>query len=108
MATKANTTVGISLSGADKISATMNNYVNNLKKSQIAIAASVANIRKAVKGTTSEKQIIDMDNLINANMKAMLSNLDQYRNVLSKMKTNYKANDSKNSTFVSSYKNFVK
>lgn len=102
-----NTTVGISISGIDKISAAIDGYKANLTKKAIAVAASSANVQKAVKGTNSEKNIASMNKLINTNMKAMLDNLDQYKEMLSTLKSKYKTNDEKNNTFVGSFKSFT-
>lgn len=95
---KTTQTYGINVNKISKISTALDNYKAAVKK-KCNMAASKAQIEKAIKGTASETSLTKMYNTIDVKMKSYLDLLDQYTKILATMKTSYQKNDTNNTTF---------
>lgn len=98
MATTSSTTTGISANGIAKVKSAINNYVEHVQKG-ISIAASTANIEKAIKGSSSEASLRQMNKDITVTLGNLLNNIKLYNNQLDTILANYKSNDASNATF---------
>lgn len=98
MATTSSTTTGINAAGVTKIKNSINQYVENIQKG-ISVAASTANIEKAIKGSSSEASLRQMNKDLTMTLSNLMNNIKQYNTMLDTILANYKSSDASNATF---------
>lgn len=99
MATTASTTTtGISESGITKIKDSINEYVTEIQKTAL-IGENNANIESAIKGSSSEASLRQMNKDISADLARLVSSLKEYNVILDNILASYKSNDTNNATF---------
>jgi Mg2+ and Co2+ transporter CorA len=101
MATTSNT-VGINVSGIEKIKKAISDYKSAVKK-KADIGAKKSVIEKAIKGTKSEAALKTLCNTIDKEINNMLNDLDKYSKYLDTLAATYKKSDSDNSSFNYAY-----
>ena len=93
-------TVGINTAKISAMQKALNDYIASVNKNA-KIAASRANIQKAIKGSASENSLIELNKKIDAEFEELTSKLTQFSTILDEMKNEYTKNDTSNSTFSS-------
>ena len=83
-------TVGINTAKISAMQKALSDYISAVNKN-VEIAASRANIQKAIKGSATEK--------IDAEFAEVTSKLSQFSTILDEMKNEYTKNDTSNTTF---------
>lgn len=96
--TAASTTTGISASGITKIKNSINLFVAGMQNG-ISVAANTANIEKAIKGSSSEASLRQMNKDITAELGRLMNALKEYNTTLDNILASYKSNDTNNATF---------
>ncbi len=103
MATTSNT-IGINVSGIEKIKKAIVDYKSAIKKKS-NIGAKRALIEKAIKGASSEAALRTYVANIDKSIENMLNDLNKYYNYLNTLADSYKKNDTGNTSFNVNLKN---
>ena len=91
-------TVGINTAKISSMKKALNDYIAAVNKN-VEIAASRANIQKAIKGSSTENSLMELNKKIDAEFAEVTSKLNQFSSILDEMKTEYSKNDTSNTTF---------
>ncbi len=98
MATTSSTTTGISAIGVTKIKNSLNSYVDRLQRA-ISISANTAQIEQAIKGSSSEASLRQMNRDITTELGRFLNVVKEYNTTLDNILASYKSSDTSNATF---------
>ncbi len=91
-------TVGINTAKISAMQKALSDYISAVNKN-VEIAASRANIQKAIKGSATETSLIELNKRIDAEFAEVTSKLSQFSTILDEMKNEYTKNDTSNTTF---------
>lgn len=98
MATTSSTTKGISAAGVTKIKNSLNSYVEGVQRA-ISISATTAQMEQAIKGSSSEATLRQMNRDITTELGRLFNVLKGYNTTLDNILASYKSSDTSNATF---------
>ena len=91
----ADVTGGINIAGIPVIEQDLTNYINGVIN-KCDLAAPVSLIQRALKGSSSEEQLVAMYENIENTMESYVRQLSQYNTVLDNMRQTYETQDKNN------------
>lgn len=92
------TTRGLNAAKIGMMQSALQNYIDAVNN-KIKIGATSQKIKNAIKGSSSEKSLITMNNEITNKLKNLTAQLNQYSNTFTMMKESYQKHDTDNTVF---------